>query len=212
MSIGREVKARRHHLAEAAELHLGHFFRPLIHEQDEQLRLGEVAGNTLGDGLQDHRLARLGGSNNHGALALADRAEQVDDTIGVVWLAETEQAALELDTLLGVRGAQLVEVGSAVECAGILTVDAVHPAEGRTLVAPGRLACETGDLVAGPQSKLLDHLLAYVDVVPGGLVAMLAESDEPDALAGQLQYALEFLVAHRFRFEEVVRLSPWVLT
>ena len=75
--------------------------------------LGIVGRDALGDGLQHHRLARLGRRHDERALALAERAEDVDHPVGEVGLALADEPALEPELLVGMDGAEPAELGPA---------------------------------------------------------------------------------------------------
>ena len=70
---GRLVEGRRDDLALDRALHVGDFFRPLVDEQHDQVDLGVVGGDAVGDVLQQHRLAGARRRDDQAALALADR-------------------------------------------------------------------------------------------------------------------------------------------
>src|SRR5712691_10682507 len=78
------VEGRGDDLALDGPLHVGDFLRPLVDQQHDEVDLGVVGGDGVGDRLQHHRLARAGRGHDHPALALADRAEQVHDPRGQV--------------------------------------------------------------------------------------------------------------------------------
>ena len=65
-------------------LHLGHFLRALVDQQHDQVALGVVVRDGVGDVLQHHGLAGLGRRDDQAALALADGRDQVDDAAGDV--------------------------------------------------------------------------------------------------------------------------------
>jgi hypothetical protein len=54
----RLVEGRRDHFALHRALHIGHFLRPLVDEQHDQVAFRMVGGNRMGNVLQQHRLAR----------------------------------------------------------------------------------------------------------------------------------------------------------
>jgi SAM-dependent methyltransferase len=63
--------------------HVGDLFWPLADEHHHEVNVGVAGRDRGGDGLQDHRLARLGRGHDEGALAQADRGDEVDDPRGV---------------------------------------------------------------------------------------------------------------------------------
>jgi hypothetical protein len=65
-------------------LHVGDLFGPLVDEQHDEVDLGVVVHDGVGDVLQQHRLAGARRRDDQRALALADGAEQVDDAGRVV--------------------------------------------------------------------------------------------------------------------------------
>jgi hypothetical protein len=52
----RFVEGRGHHLALHRALHVGDFLRPLVDQQNDQVAIGMVGGDGMGDVLQQHRL------------------------------------------------------------------------------------------------------------------------------------------------------------
>ena len=79
VAAGRLVEGRADDLGLGVALHVGHFFRPLVDQQDDQHRLGVVLADRVGDLLQQHRLAGARRGDDQHALAVADRRDQVDD-------------------------------------------------------------------------------------------------------------------------------------
>ena len=63
-------------------LDIRHFFRSLVDEQDDEMNLGIVGFDRLGDLLHERRLSCLGGGYDHTSLPLADRAHKVHDSHG----------------------------------------------------------------------------------------------------------------------------------
>jgi hypothetical protein len=58
--LGRPVERGRDDLALDRSLHVRDFLGTLVHEDDHEVGLGVVGRDGVGDGLQHHRLARLG--------------------------------------------------------------------------------------------------------------------------------------------------------
>jgi hypothetical protein len=79
VALRRFVEGRRDHLSAHRALHVGHLFGPLVDEQHDQVDLGMVLGDAVGDVLQQHRLAGARRRDDQAALPLADRHHQVED-------------------------------------------------------------------------------------------------------------------------------------
>ncbi len=77
----RLVERRRDHVRMFADrlFPVVGLFRTLVDEQDEQLHFRMVLDDRPRDAAEDRRLAGLRRRDDHPALSLADRAEQVED-------------------------------------------------------------------------------------------------------------------------------------
>ena len=168
-SSARAVEGRVDHFALDRPLHVGDLLRPLVHEHDHEVAFRVVLGDRVGDRLQDHRLARLGRRHDEPALALADRADQVDDPRG-----QHAGVGLQAQPVLRVQRHQLGELRPGP---GGLRVEAVHlvqPDQGVELLPPlavARLAHRALDDVALAQAVPAHLGQGHVHVVGPGQVA-----------------------------------------
>src|SRR5690606_3377381 len=117
------VEGTGNHFATHGTLHLGHFFRTFVDQQDNQAALGVVAGDRLRDVLQDEGLTGLGWRYDQSALALADRRCQVNGAGAEVFGAavadfeaeafsgEQRSEVFEEDLVLGILGFGEVDFG-----------------------------------------------------------------------------------------------------
>src|SRR4030095_183878 len=71
--LRRLVEGGGDHLALHGPLHVGDFLRALVDEQDDEVDLGMVRRDRVGDRLQHHRFACPRRGHDHAPLALADR-------------------------------------------------------------------------------------------------------------------------------------------
>ena len=106
--LGRLVEGRADDLALDAAAHVGDFLGPLADEGDHQEDLRVVGADAVGDLLEQHRLAGLRRADDQGALALADRVDQVDQP-----LAQVLRVGLEVDQDVRVDRGQVTEDGTA---------------------------------------------------------------------------------------------------
>ena len=167
--LGGTVEGRVDDLALDRALHVGDFLRALVHQDDHEVALGVVLRDRVGDGLQDHRLARLGRGHDEPALALADRADQVDDPRG-----HDDRVGLQPQPLLRVQRDELGELGAGLGLLGVQAVDLVQADERVELLAALAflgLADRALDHVALAQAVLADLGQRDVHVVGAGQVA-----------------------------------------
>ncbi|BAI65135.1 hypothetical protein RMDY18_13030 [Rothia mucilaginosa DY-18] len=108
--LSRAVEGRGNNLALNGALHIGHFFRTLIHQDHHQVHVRVVHGNRVRNGLQHEGLTRLRRGHNQTTLALTNRGHQVHHAG-----AQLLRGGLQAQTLLGVQRSQLRE-DAAVRC------------------------------------------------------------------------------------------------
>ncbi len=131
-------------LAFHAARHVGDFLRPLVDQQHDQEDFRVVGGDRGGDVLQHHRLAGARRRHDQGALAHADRRDQVDHPRRVV-LGRTlgdglEILHLHLQPAVGIQRRQVVEVDAMAHRVGRLEIDRVDLQQGEVTLAVLRRA------------------------------------------------------------------------
>ena len=194
--LGRLVEGRADDLALDAAAHVGDFLGPLADEGDHQEDVRVVRADAVGDVLEQHRLAGLRRADDQGALALAERVDEVDQP-----LAEVLRVALEVDQLVRVDRGQVAEDGPAAGGLDVDAVDRVDAEHAPVLLGVARGADGAADAVADPEAEAADLAGADVDVVRAGQEAVAAHEaeafvdDVEDAgrvgVAGALGLALE---------------------
>ena len=128
--LRRLVEGRADHLAAHRALHVGHLFGPLVDEQHDQVNLGVIRGDRVGDRLQQHGLAGAGRRHDQAALALAERRHQVHDA-----RREVLGVGLELDFLLGVERGEVLEEDAFLAAGRRLEVDRLDLDQGEVTLA-----------------------------------------------------------------------------
>ena len=194
--LGRLVEGRADDLALDAPAHVGDFLGALADEGDHQEDVRVVRADAVGDVLEQHRLAGLRRADDQGALALAERVDDVDQP-----LAEVLGVALEVDQLVRVDRGQVAEDGPAAGGLDVDAVDRVDPEHPPVLLGVARGADGAADAVADPEAEPADLARADVDVVRARQQAVAAHEaealvdDVEDAgrvgVAGPLGLALE---------------------
>ena len=194
--LGRLVERGADHLALDAPTHVGDFLGPLADQRDHEEDVRVVLADAVGDVLEQHRLAGLRRAHDQGTLALADRVDDVDES-----LAEVLRVALEVDQLVRVDRGQVVEDGPVTGGFDVDAVDGIDAEHPPVLLGFARRANGAADPIADPEAEAADLAGADVDVVWARQEAMAAEEaealvdDVEDAgrvgVAGALRLALE---------------------
>src|SRR5579863_9997957 len=140
VAFGGHVEARRDDLAIAPRDHLADFLGPLIDEEHEQDGVGVIHGHAFGDGLQQHRFAGASGRDDQGALAVADRRDEVDRAPGELGAGFRRASGFECEFPLGVRRDERAEIRPACSECRVGAVDLRDIDDGHTaaLVAADR--------------------------------------------------------------------------
>ena len=180
--LARLVERAGDHGADDRTLHVGDFLRALVDEQHEEVHLGVVGGDRVGELLEDGGLAGLGRRGDEAALALADGAQQVHDARRRVVLV-----GLEAQTLLGEQRRELLEHGALARGVRVHAVDAVDLEQCVVLLVVLGLADLAGDLVAAAQAEAADLAEADVDVAVA--LGEAARAQEPEAVRENVQDA-----------------------
>jgi len=145
------VERGRNDFATHRPLHVGHFFRPLIDEQHDQIHLRVIGRNGLRDVLQQHRLTRAGRRDDEAALAFADGRHEVHDAGG-----DVVGGGLELEALLRIERRQVLEEELVTRLVGRLEVDRFHFDEREVPLAILGRPHLARHRIAGLQIKLAD--------------------------------------------------------
>ncbi len=185
----RFVEGRSHNFGLYAALHIRHFFRTLVHQQDDFVNLRVIVCNGVGNGLQEHGLTRFGLSHNEAALALADGGEHIYHADALVFLVSVAQ---EIEFLRREEGSEEIE-GYAVPYKFRRTaVDELDLDQGKILVSFARRTDFSGDGVSVFEGILLDLLLGNVDIVRGIEVIVITGAEEAITVRHNFQDAGSF--------------------
>ena len=142
----RQVEARGDHFPPPPVDHLADFFRPLVHEQDQQNRFGVILGHRLRDRLQHHRFPGFGRRDDQRPLAEAEGADEIDDALRLRGAGTRCLGRLERQRTVWMDSAQIREIGAPVELASRLTVHRRHA----TIVEDDQIpAAQTGQANGG---------------------------------------------------------------
>ena len=179
------VEGRRNHLGLYRAPHVGHFLGALVDQQHDEIRLGMILGDRIGDVLENHRLACLGRRGDERTLSLPDRSDQVDDARG-----HTAGLGFENEFFFGVERRQVVEQDLVLGVLGRLEVDLFDLEQGEVALALLGRSDLTVDRVAGLEIEASHLRRRHVDIVRSSQVVLVRRSQEPEAILQNLQHTL----------------------
>ena len=148
------VKRRTDHFALHRPLHVGHFLRALVDEQNDEVALRMIGGHRVGDILQENGLAGPRRRNDQTTLSLAQRRHNIDHPGREVLPCRI--TGFHLQAFIRVERRQIVEMHLVPCLLRILEVDGVDLDQGKipfTLLGAPNLAFNG---ITGPQRELPD--------------------------------------------------------
>ena len=144
VALWRLVKGGADHLGgRAGAHHVGDFLRALVDQQDEQIDIGVVLDDGVGQVLHQHRLAGSRRRDNQPASALADRADQIHHTGGIFL-----RVVLEEEAFVREEGREVVEMNLVLGNLRIFVTHGGHLDEGKEAFPVLRSPDFAGDDVA----------------------------------------------------------------
>src|SRR5262245_24917988 len=200
---GRLVEGRGDHFALHRALHVGHFFRPLVDEQHDEVALGVIGRDRMGDVLENDRLAGTRLRHDQTALAFAERGHDVDDASRQIFVGRLFD--LHLQPLIRVERRQIVEMDLVALLFGVLEIDGVDLEQRVIALAVFRAPDLAFDGIAGAETEAPDLRRRHVDVVGAGEIVRVGRAEEADAVlenfhdagAGGLDVARRALLQNR---------------
>ncbi|MNQ93013.1 hypothetical protein D3C85_1084570 [compost metagenome] len=169
-------------------LHLGHFFRTLVDQQDDELTVRVVVSDALGDVLQQHGLTGLGRRHDQATLAFTDGGCQVQHTGGDVFGRAV--APLHAQTLVGMQRRQVFEQDLVADVFRTVIVDLVDLEQREVTLALFRGSDLAGNGIAGTQVEATDLARGDVDVVRAGQVGAVCATQEAEAVGQDFQHTV----------------------
>ncbi len=178
------IEGRGDDLAEHRTLHIGHLFGALVDEQHDEVNLGVVGHDRVGDVLHQHGLTSARRRYDQSALTFADGAKQIDDTrriiLGVIF---------KLELLGRIERGQVVEQNLRLRDFRFFEVDRLNLEQREiTLVILGRTNLPA-DRIAGAQTKTTDLRGRHVNVIRPGQVIVVGGAEEAEAVGEDFENA-----------------------
>ena len=139
------------------------------------------------DVLQQHGLAGARRRDDQGALALADRRDDVDDAGGEILLGRILD--FELQPLVGIERRQIVEMDLVADFLRILEIDRIDLEQREIALAFLRAADQALDGVAGAQAEAADLRGRDVNIVGTGEIIRVGRAQKAEAVLQHLDDA-----------------------
>ncbi len=176
----RLVEGRGNHLALHRALHVGHFFRPLVDQQHDQIAFRMIVGDRVSDVLQQHRFAGARRRHDQGALPFADRRHDVDDTGREILLGRI--LVFHLQPFVGIERRQIVEIDLVARLFRVLEIERVDLEQRKVAFAFLRAADMTVDGIARAQAETPDLRGRDVDVVGSRQIIRFRRAQKAEAV------------------------------
>ena len=182
-------------LAPDRALHFGDLFRTLVYQQHHQVHVGIVGRDRMRNMLHHHRLATLGRRHQQGALAAADRSDQINHAAGDVFL--TLDVALKLHLLGGKQRREVFEHYLVLVRIGRAPIDFVELVQRKVAFAVLGCAHFAFHHVAGVQVEAPHLAGTDVNIIGTGGVIAVGVAQKTKAVGQDLQHAVgKYLFAH----------------
>ena len=136
-----------------------------------------IGGDRVRDVLHQHGLAGARRRHDQGALALADRSDDVDHPCRKIFARRILE--LDAEALVGIERRQVVEIDLVPRLFRVLEIEGVDLEQREVALAFFRAADVAFDGVAGAQAEAADLRGRDVDVVRAGQVVGLGRAKKP---------------------------------
>ena len=178
VSLRRLVEGGADDFALHGALHVRDFFRALVNQQHDERDFRVVAGDGVGERLQHHGFAGARRRDDQSALALADRAEQVEHSARQVFTRR-----LHFQAALGIERREVVKENFVARDFRIFKVDRFDLDQREIALAVLWRANLSGNGIACSQIELANLRRRYVNIVRAGVqIVVLRSAQEAEAI------------------------------
>ncbi|MNK42146.1 hypothetical protein D3C87_608270 [compost metagenome] len=174
----RLVEGRGNNLALHRTLHVGHFFRTLIDQENDQVAFRMVCRDGMGDVLQQNRLTGARRRHDQSALTLAERRDEIDHTRRQVLRGRNIQ--FHLEALIRVERRQIVEVNLVADLFRIVEIDRVDLEKCEITLAFLGAADRAFNGITGLQREPADLRGRNIDIVRTGQIVCVCGPQESE--------------------------------
>ena len=178
-------------------MHLGHFFRALVNQQNDDVALGVVADNGIGHVLQHQRLTGFRRCDDQAALTFTDRCAQIDDAASQILGGAV--ARFQNQALVREQRRQVFEQDLVFGLLGAGEVNIADLEQGEVALAFFGRANLAGDGVACAQIEATNLAGRYIDVVGASEIGTVCTAQKAKSVLEDFQYAVAVDVLATFR-------------
>ena len=132
-------------------LHVGHFLRPLVDQENNDMHFRIILKNGFGGILEQGGFSCLRRGNNHASLTLSDRADQIHDTHG-----RASARPLQVDSLVRENRGHILEIPAVYIHGRGHSVDALYEQKCGKLLCLAFIPGISADNISRFQAKLPD--------------------------------------------------------
>ena len=183
----RLVEGGRNHLALHRPLHVRDFFRTLVDQQHDQIALGMIGGDGVRDVLHQHGLAGARRRHDQGALAFADRGDDVDNPGREVFAGGVLE--FQPEPLIRKQRRQIVEVDLVLGFLRVLEIERIDLEQRKIAFALLGAANVTLDGIAGAKAEAADLRRRDIDVIRSRQVVGVRRAQKSEAVGENLDDA-----------------------
>ena len=176
---------RNHFRAFAGAFHVRDFLRPLVNQQDEQIRLRVVFENRIGDFLHQHRFAGARRRDDEAARAFANRANQIQNP-----RAQFVRRGFQNEPLVRKQRREVVEMRFFLRLVRIFGVHGLDLEQREKFFLLLRRADLPGDEISGLQIKTADLRRRNVNILRAGQIIETLRPQKAEAFRQNFQHAL----------------------
>ena len=183
----RLVEGRGNHFALHRALHVGDFFGTFVDQQHDQIALRMIVRDRVGDVLQEHGLAGARRRHDQGALAFADRRDDVDNARRQILFGRI--LVFHLQPLVRIERRQIVEIHLVTGLFGVFEIQRIDLEQREVALAFLGAANVAVDGIAGAQAEAADLRGRDVDVVRARQIIGFGRAQEAEAVRQYLDHA-----------------------
>ena len=177
--VGRLVECGSNHFRIYAAFHVRDFFRAFVNQQHDQVAIGVIAGNRVGDIFKQEGFTGFRLRHDQTTLSFADRREQIYHTGAKIAACRRRR---EFEFFRGEQRRQVIERHAVADVLRIKTVYFRDAQQREIFFTFFRRANGAPNRIASAQTKQFDLGRRYIDIVGRSEVVVISRAQEAIAV------------------------------